>query len=627
MSKRKRNSKNTINFERHFIDCSNANFNEISGEVSCKKVCCFTIKKQTPEEKEKIIQEETTQEKEIRLKQEEITTKKENELYRKTWKLYSTWAPKNYKNIKEEPTLPVWIIETTDMLNSAPYKPFTPDKSFLEKNSFAQTIKYRFHECRCKLQHCFLRNTFPTYHPKNGMMTSVVNYICIKSQCSNNRLFKGNYIKLRKTVGADYPMHSRNYRQIILYDEKDLDVFEKDGNNIPIVRHEHLGRIVICLNHFSTEFQIFFWKYGYMPKNALIRTLDKVKEPHPIRKAYPTGFSGHQVARKALLESEMLSETEILPLFPSTKAYDHKSNAKILQKCKKQKTDNPAITLFAPTAPRNIIFEPTPSTSRGLDVQLTPSTSTGQLARSDKDITIRSDLNFEDSENFFESETSDEFPDSEEFYQSAEELENNLSVLQGPATDPECELTVSEFEAWIILLKSRLKSNQNEVLIFPINKEMETAENSMYGFSIYQIRFSQITTYFFGKSKLLDLSNEENSEFANYVRNRVFQCFNKEAEKNGWPLISNYRLYQTTVEKGVSLAAASFAEFVTQKTNCDKKTVNPKGLFLNANLSIYKEEILSILSASKLHKNCTHLIREILAKACLTKTSVFEIED
>jgi hypothetical protein len=97
-------------------------------------------------------------------------------------------------------------------------------------------------------------------------------------------------------------------------------MFEKDKDGNQIVKIEHLGRIVICLNHFPLEDQIFFWKNGYMPGFSLLTTQDKCQELKPARKKFPNGFSLHQVAREALYECNMLptpAKAPLRPLYPT----------------------------------------------------------------------------------------------------------------------------------------------------------------------------------------------------------------------------------------------------------------------------------------------------------------------
>ena len=136
-----------------------------------------------------------------------------NGFYQKSWKLHLQWAPKKFFSVPEEPTIPVFMPENTEMLKNPPYKRFTPCKSFFG-NFHSGEIKYRFHQCRCRIKHCLLRNSFPTYHPDTGLITSVVNQKCIKSQCDNVR---------REKCGILYPMHQRNFRQIVLWDKIHLD--------------------------------------------------------------------------------------------------------------------------------------------------------------------------------------------------------------------------------------------------------------------------------------------------------------------------------------------------------------------------------------------------------------------
>jgi hypothetical protein len=94
-------------------------------------------------------------------------------------------------------------------------------------------------------------------------------------------------------------------------------MFEKDKDRNQIVKIEHLGCIVICLNHFPLEDQIFF---GYMPGISLLTTQDKCRELKPARKKFPNGCSLHQVAREALYKCNMLptpAEAPLRPLYPT----------------------------------------------------------------------------------------------------------------------------------------------------------------------------------------------------------------------------------------------------------------------------------------------------------------------
>ena len=198
---------------------------------------------------------------------------------------------------------PCFMIENPELLDSPPYLPFLPSASFLEEEGFPKTtkkIKYKFHECRCELKHCWLRNSFPTYHPETGAVTSVVNYKCIKNQCSNVRILPTNPNK--------FPKHLRNHRQIVIWEESFLDCL-RNVEGISLVGQQHLGRIVICLNHFSIEAQNFFWKHGFMPPGARIKPKLAGRVVH----------DGIRVAKEALYEHNMLSPPNPEPMYPSTK--------------------------------------------------------------------------------------------------------------------------------------------------------------------------------------------------------------------------------------------------------------------------------------------------------------------
>ena len=353
-----------IQFDRHYIDCTKSKIlKQENSEKKCKNICC-----KLPD---------MFQEKE---QQDEETKRRPDEFYQTGWLLNTQWASKftQIKSMEEKETLPIFIIEQTEMLNSPPYLPFKPCESFLDKEVFSEKICYKFHECRCKLQHCFLRNPFPTYHPETGVITSVVNYKCIKSQCSNIRREKGNYFN--KTT--DYQMENRNYRQIVLWKETDLEMLERDGDDNPIVLKHHLGRIVLCLNHYPVECQVFFWKFGYLPDGAQLKTMEKVTQLHLGRKKYPSGFSKHQVAREALYEQHMLP----LPNPDPTQRAIYPSTGKSSDKCVRNlnnifenlqpSTSTSAAISAAPSTPVYLqpIFENLPpSTSISLALSATPS--------------------------------------------------------------------------------------------------------------------------------------------------------------------------------------------------------------------------------------------------------------
>ena len=281
-----------IEFNKTFIVAKNAhpiNKQLVNQENPCQKVCCDKLP---------------------------------DSFYRQRWKLHLNWrgkqSNKKQAELEEEENFPVFLIENTAMLTSEPYRRFYPSQEFVSNSQ--EQIQYRFHECRCRLKstksgfHCLLRNPFPTYNPITGWVVSVTNQKCLKSQCDNARKFKD------RANETPYAFECRNFRQIVLWEERHLLMFEKDKDGNQIVKIEHLGRIVICLNHFPLEDQIFFWKNGYMPGFSLLTTQDKCRELKPARKKFPNGFSLHQVAREALYECNMLPtpvEAPLRPLYPT----------------------------------------------------------------------------------------------------------------------------------------------------------------------------------------------------------------------------------------------------------------------------------------------------------------------
>jgi len=153
-------------------------------------------------------------------------------------------------------------------LNSAPFSEFLPEISFASHNSIPnqKLIHYKKHLCLCRItfiknQHCFLKNVFPTYHPEFGYLTSVVNQMCIKKKCDNRKSQTPNT--------SSVPMDCRNIRQIVLWNQSQIEkFFSRQVTSLNLIQAKHLGRISLCINHFSPEDQLFFWKNGFMREDA-----------------------------------------------------------------------------------------------------------------------------------------------------------------------------------------------------------------------------------------------------------------------------------------------------------------------------------------------------------------------
>ena len=181
-------------------------------------------------------------------------------------------------------------------INSTPFAEFLPDISFAEENSIAQTklIQYKKHHCQCHLirlknQHCYLKNVFPTFHPKFGYVTSVVNQICIKKKCENRKAHFEN--------SKSSPMECRNIRQIILWNESQIDkFFSVQVTSAKLIHTKHLGRISMCINHFSIDDQLFFWKNGFLQEDAELFAKSKI----------------NLVTNVALYESNLLPTFELI---------------------------------------------------------------------------------------------------------------------------------------------------------------------------------------------------------------------------------------------------------------------------------------------------------------------------
>ena len=262
-------SRSRIEFHRHILT---EHFNDTNKEKKCDQ----TKNKKEGDEAVKALKEKTGRNNitydHVKIDFEHICCADliPTYFYTHSWNVYLQWGPTIYKKLylktieekREKMVLPVFMPESTKMLETPPYKHFTPDNN----NSIFGTaeIKYRFHECRCRLKHCLLRNTFPTYHPDTGVIVSVVNHKCVKSHCSN----------AKKDKAKDYPNRNRNCRQIVVWEKDWLDMFEEDEFFNSVLTEKYLGRIVICLNHFSIEDQIYFWKHGFLRKEAQLRTFD-----------------------------------------------------------------------------------------------------------------------------------------------------------------------------------------------------------------------------------------------------------------------------------------------------------------------------------------------------------------
>ena len=160
--------------------------------------------------------------------------------------------------------------------SSVPYSEFIPEISFAEVNLIPKkkSIQYKKHNCNCsvfrfKKQHCLLKNVFPTFHPNFGFLTSVVNQICIKKKCENRKDLnrRTNYI----------PLECRNIRQIILWHKSQIDnFFSTEVTSSKLIDEKHMGRICVCINHFSLDDQDFFWKNGYLKEDAQLFTKKKI---------------------------------------------------------------------------------------------------------------------------------------------------------------------------------------------------------------------------------------------------------------------------------------------------------------------------------------------------------------
>lgn len=136
---------------------------------------------------------------------------------------------------------------------------FLPTSNFAEENSVPENIliSYRYHYCNCLIvktrrQHCLLKNVFATYHPISGVVTSLVNSFCVKRRCDN-----------KKTSKSTIPSECRNYRQVVLSTDDHLqNLFTK--NVIKNLESRRSGKILLCLNHLSSDDQIYFWTHGFL---------------------------------------------------------------------------------------------------------------------------------------------------------------------------------------------------------------------------------------------------------------------------------------------------------------------------------------------------------------------------
>ena len=441
MPKKKITSKFEHNFNKHYIKCSDLKEEE---ETNYEEKCSRGFETLRDENGETIKDENG---KEVQVEKFKICCQKDlpKGFYRKTWKLHYEWAPRVFRKIDEEqpeePTLPVFSIETTELLNSEPYKGFTPCPSFFEgveegveeekktffKGEITEKIKIRFHECRCKFKHCLLRNPFPTYHPISGVITSVTNQTCVKSMCTNIREEKCN--QKSKKSASPYPKHKRNFRQIVLWEERHLESLEKDGNGIPVVKKRHLGRIVACVNHWPPKEQIHFWKHGHLSDEAVLKALPETQELHPARTKFRTGFSGHQVSRQALLEEFMLPA----PNPDISKRALYPTYIFVPEKIVETIEIVPGLSTLVISNSNEIIPEiistsnekiPRPSTSSSISNKVLPgtsaSTSHSTLSKLIVPIPKFSNLSDEDIKSCIPENIT--LQDSEEFYQSSDEL-------------------------------------------------------------------------------------------------------------------------------------------------------------------------------------------------------------
>ena len=560
-----------VELERHYIDCTNNEefYNNDNLEVYCEKVCCNVF----------------------------------NDFYKE---------PLN----EEENTakFPCFMIENPDLLDSPPYLPFTPSPSFLEEEGFpttTKTIKYKFHECRCKKKHCWLRNSFPTYHPETGAITSVVNHKCIKNQCPNHREF------IRKTTSDKYPLHSRNHRQIIIWDADFLQIFEKNSDGSSILEEKHLGRIVICLNHFPLPAQKFFWENGFMIFAAVVEQMAKV-----------SGDFFHRIAREALYEQNMLPSPNPEPLYPFTldsEVVDFVFHEMFEISEEENETTTTAVTFPAPalTIQANYVFDamfqssdeendpsdgPTASTSNLLHQGATSSQSTSshsapaqstsapaQTTSSNHSNSTQSTAPFSTSsssaQNLISSEDSSslDFEDSEEFYQSAEELLENSNIFDS-------ELNVTVYYELIFRLQKLLP--KEIIQICPFSNQVtedqnlqSNAKDLIFGFGIWQINISKVTAYFFFQA------DELNEDYVREKRKMLLKKFNDSAEENGFSRPSNCLCQKTFTAKNVSLTAAFVALIATEKKNWETTELPLTNLKLGPTEKVlsFKKQLTSIL--------------------------------
>ncbi len=536
------------NFNKHFIKCSGLNAEEKNSEENCKRGFA------------KIADQQGNEKKVLQFK---ICCKEDlppASFYRKTWKLHYEWAPREFRRIEEEATLPVFSIETRVLLNFEPYKGFTPCPSFFE-GEFSGKIKLRFHECRCKMKHCLLRNSFPTYHPITGVITSVVNQTCIKSMCTNMREEKCN-TKNRKTTASPYPKHLRNFRQMVLWEEKDLITLEKDGNGIPVVTNQQLGRIVVCLNHFPHKVQIFFWKFGHLPKDAVLKSCPATKKHHLARKKFPNGFSGHQVSRQALLEEFMLPapnpDITKRALYPTTEQHFVEEE----------------VILDPPTSSYTVFTGPSISNQALTKIdEIVPIPKFCQLSDEDIQACIPTNITFQDSDNLYLS--SDELFLPDHYTESGQIINPANLEIQSKRVDqlinPPMKLR-SKFEIkddqlieLVQLIQYGQKLSEFQIIAI-VNRDEEMP---LYVVSIWWVEHKELKVFFLkqkGDNVVREIS------FYQGLRRKILQKFNNRAQLEGFPQISKYSSVEMQSSRyGISLQAAGLAEFASDKKN-KKKT-------------------------------------------------------
>jgi len=205
---------------------------------------------------------------------------------------------------------------------------FNPKK--ICKCETACEILAHYQICKCRIP-CKIVLNKPTYHPRDKSVISVVNKICIKGQCYNN--------KEKQT--------DLNCRQIVIHDEKFLKIFQETNDGIQLVTKEYLGSICICLKHFGSKDIRFFWRHGYLHPNAEIKVLTK----ETVLKGIPSEEQLEKTEQRRHKQGFRKMQVSLIALEPATciALIEHIENLekklpqiKISEKSKKRNRDEDA---------------------------------------------------------------------------------------------------------------------------------------------------------------------------------------------------------------------------------------------------------------------------------------------